>query len=46
MLPLGSFNDMSRAINSHKLKKYTKKDKNFKPKNIHKTVGKIVYKML
>lgn len=45
MFPLGTFNDMSRCLKSHKLKKYSK-EKNFRIKNLHKNIGKICGKLL
>lgn len=46
MLPLGQLNDISRTLKTHKLKKYTSKESNFKPKNLHNTIGKIIFKLL
>ena len=45
MVPLGTFNDLSRSLNTHRLSKYAKK-KRFEEKNLPMTVAKIVHKIL
>ena len=45
MLPFGTFNDLSRSLNSHKLSKYVKR-KCFEQKRLPATVAKIVHKVL
>lgn len=45
ILPLGSKADLSKQMNTYKLKKYIKPNF-FSSKNLHTTVGKIIFKLL
>lgn len=45
MVPLGTFNDLSRSLNSFKLAKYAK-SKRFDQKRLPETVAKILHKIL